>query len=69
MFYEALSFAASFFITLLVMSKPRSLLILIALAVALFVLFGVFAIAGFVMAAAIKLATPVVKKQEHKKRK
>ncbi|MEW5955905.1 MAG: hypothetical protein AB1626_05230 [Candidatus Micrarchaeota archaeon] len=66
MFYEALSFAASFIATLALTAKARSLLLLAALAIVLFVLFGPFAIAGFIMAVAIRLSLPA--KQEKKKK-
>ncbi|NYZ74714.1 hypothetical protein H0O03_00420 [Candidatus Micrarchaeota archaeon] len=65
MFYEALSFAASFIATLLATGKPRSIIILVALAILLFVLFGPFAIAGFIMAVAIRLSLPA----KHQKKK
>ncbi|GEM_PF-6101314 len=47
-FYNLFSLASGFAIALFfVWSKPRSLLLLAALAVVLFVLFGIFALPGF----------------------
>ncbi|MEM4255057.1 MAG: hypothetical protein QXR53_01875 [Candidatus Norongarragalinales archaeon] len=46
--FNIFSLAAGFAIALLfVWSKPRSMLLLVALAITLFVLFGIFAIPGF----------------------
>jgi len=63
LFYEALSFAASFLAVLVLTRKARSLVVLAALAIVLFVLFGPFAIAGFVMAAAVRLSLPSKEKK------
>jgi len=46
--YNVFSFLAGFAIALaFVWSKPRSLWLLLALAIALYVLFGIFAVPGF----------------------
>ncbi|OIO24910.1 hypothetical protein AUJ65_00055 [Candidatus Micrarchaeota archaeon CG1_02_51_15] len=58
MFFEALSFACSFFITFAILLQPRSFLVLAALAIALYFLFGPFGVPGFIMAVAVKLALP-----------
>ncbi len=49
--FNLLSWIAGFVITLaLVWKKPRSIWVLVVLAVVLFVLFGIFAIPGFILA-------------------
>lgn len=48
--YYALSLAASFVISFLLLAKPRSLLFLIALAAVLFILFGPLALPAFFIA-------------------
>lgn len=54
--FNLLSLTAGFILTLaLVWKSPKSILILVALAVALFILFGIFAIPGFLLALGAKV--------------
>jgi hypothetical protein len=72
LFWEAFSFASSFAATLLmVWRKPMTLLVAVALAAALFFLFGPFGLIGYGMALTVRLALPgspiQARKQKSKK--
>lgn len=70
-FFQALSVAAPFAITFIaVLAARRSFLVLLALAVVLFFLFGPLAIAGFFLGlGAAALARPLVHKEDSEKGK
>ncbi|PIT86020.1 hypothetical protein COU36_00010 [Candidatus Micrarchaeota archaeon CG10_big_fil_rev_8_21_14_0_10_59_7] len=56
--YQILSICAGFAIPFLLLGEPRTLLFLVALVVALFVLFGPLALAGAAAAVLVRLAMP-----------
>ncbi|MFH1779559.1 MAG: hypothetical protein ABH803_00235 [Candidatus Micrarchaeota archaeon] len=61
MLYELLSVLGSLIAGMLVLLKPRKLLTLFALAVALFVLFGPYSFFGLIAAGALRIVFPVKK--------
>ena len=68
--FNLVSLVSSFGITLvLVWKKPKSILVLLALAVALFLLFGVFSIPGFFLALGARVLLSADKTTVKKKRK
>ena len=62
--FNLLSLAAGFFVTLLfVWKKPKRIWLLAALAAVLFLLFGIFSIPGFLLALGVKAFFSGVKRE------
>ncbi|PIO06430.1 hypothetical protein COT29_01115 [Candidatus Micrarchaeota archaeon CG08_land_8_20_14_0_20_59_11] len=67
--YQILSICVGFAVPFFLLGEPRTLLFLVALVVALFVLFGPLALAGAALAVVARLAVPAAKARGKNKKK